>query len=176
MITYVQGNLFDSPAQVLTNTINCVGVMGSGVALAFKKRHPDLFEDYKQRCARGEIKPDIPYLWENDRVQVLNFPTKRHWKDASQLDDIERGLKYLSTHYEKMGIYSLAMPALGCGAGGLRWADVQPLIEKYLSDIPDLEVFVYPPKAQEISKDPSKDSDQKKLSHPRKIAALPSNS
>jgi len=143
MITYVENSLFKSPAQVLTNTVNCVGVMGKGLALEFKTRHPAMFKDYKRRCDRGEVRPGYPYLWEDDRVQVLNFPTKRHWRDNSRLDDIEAGLKYLAAHYQDLGISTLALPQLGCGNGGLQWNDVRPLIEKHLAGIPDLEVFVY---------------------------------
>jgi O-acetyl-ADP-ribose deacetylase (regulator of RNase III) len=143
MITYIEKSIFQSPAQVLTNTVNCVGVMGKGLALEFKNRHPEMFDDYKLRCDRGEVRPGIPYLWEDDQVQILNFPTKRHWRENSLIEDIDAGLKYLAEHYQEMGICSLALPQLGCGNGGLSWGDVQPLIEKYLAEIPDLEVFVY---------------------------------
>lgn len=143
MITYIQGNLFDSPAQVLTNTVNCFGVMGAGVALEFKKRFPTMFDDYVARCGRRAVIAGRPYLWENDRAQILNFPTKRHWKEGSRLADIDAGLAYLAAHYCEMGIVSLAMPPLGCGLGGLAWDEVKPLIEKHLGDIPDLEVYVY---------------------------------
>lgn len=147
MITFVRGNLFSSPAQVLTNTVNCVGVMGKGVALEFKTKFPDLFIDYAKRCQNGDVRPGLPYLWDNGRTQVLNFPTKRDWREPSRLEDIEAGLKYLATHYQEMEIQSIAMPALGCGNGGLKWEAVRPLIEKYLAPIRDLEVFVYEPDA-----------------------------
>jgi len=143
MITFVTGNLFTSNAQVLTNTVNCVGVMGKGVALEFKTRYPELFADYQARCASGAVLVGQPYLWEDDRVQVLNFPTKQHWRNPSQLDWIEAGLKHLANHYTDLGIQSLAMPPLGCGNGGLSWSEVKPLIIKCLGDIPDLEVYVY---------------------------------
>lgn len=145
MVTFVKGDIFKSPAQVLTNTVNCVGVMGKGVALEFKNRYPQMFGDYKLKCDQGEVKPGQPYLWEDDSAQVLNFPTKRHWRDNSLLQDVEDGLKYLAASYEKMGVQSLAMPALGCGLGGLKWSDVQPLIAKHLGSIPDLDVYVYEP-------------------------------
>ncbi len=145
MVTFVRGDIFKSPAQVLTNTVNCVGVMGKGVALEFKNRYPQMFSDYKVKCAQGQVKPGQPYLWENDSTQVLNFPTKRHWRESSLLQDVEDGLKYLAESYEQMGIQSLAMPALGCGLGGLKWSVVQPLIVKHLGTIPDLDVYVYEP-------------------------------
>ncbi len=147
MVTFVKGDIFKSPAQVLTNTVNCVGVMGKGVALEFKNRYPKMFGDYKSKCDLGEVKPGQPYLWEDDSAQVLNFPTKRHWRDGSLLQDIEDGLKHLASSYEKLGIQSIAMPALGCGLGGLKWSEVQPLIVKYLGNIPDLDVYVYEPQS-----------------------------
>jgi hypothetical protein len=104
-----------------------------------------MFEDYEARCRRGEVRPGVPYLWENDSVQILNFPTKRHWRDDSILEDIEDGLRYLSENYPAMGIATLAMPPLGCGNGNLSWKDVKPLIEKHLGDV-TLEVFVYQPR------------------------------
>ena len=145
MVTFVKGDIFKSPAQVLTNTVNCVGVMGKGVALEFKSRYPKMFGDYKAKCDQGKVKPGQPYLWEDDSVQILNFPTKRNWRDNSLLQDIEDGLKHLASSYEKMGIQSIAMPALGCGLGGLKWSEVQPLIVKHLGAIPDLDVYVYEP-------------------------------
>lgn len=145
MVTFVKGDIFKSPAQVLTNTVNCAGVMGKGVALEFKNRYPQMFGDYKVKCDQGKVKPGQPYLWEDDSAQVLNFPTKRSWRDNSLLQDVEDGLKYLAGSYEQMGIQSIAMPALGCGLGGLKWSEVQPLIMKYLGALPDLDVYVYEP-------------------------------
>lgn len=175
MVTYVQGDIFQSPAQVLTNTVNCVGVMGKGVALEFKNRYRGLFEDYKALCDKRAVVPGKPYLWENDRVQILNFPTKRHWKDNSRLDDIEAGLKYLADNYAKMGIDSIAMPALGCGNGGLQWSNVQPLIDKYLGSILDLDVYVYQPLQAGVGTDPSKSKDKSQLSLWDETAAKPAN-
>jgi O-acetyl-ADP-ribose deacetylase (regulator of RNase III) len=143
MITYKTGDIFSSNAQVITNTVNCVGVMGKGLALAYKTKYPQMYADYKALCDAGKVKPGIPYLWEDDSVQILNFPTKRHWKQDSLLSDIELGLKYLAENYREMGISSIALPPLGCGLGGLSWADVKNLINKYLGAIPDLDVYVY---------------------------------
>lgn len=143
MITFVEGLVFDSPAQVLTNTVNTVGVMGKGIALEFKNRYPEMFADYKFRWEQGLVRLGEPYLWENDEVQILNFPTKEHWRGSSKLEYIEKGLQYLSEHYQKMGICTLALAPLGCGNGGLRWPDVKALLIKYLGSLPDLEVFVH---------------------------------
>jgi O-acetyl-ADP-ribose deacetylase (regulator of RNase III) len=175
VVTYVQGDIFQSPAQVLTNTVNCVGVMGKGVALEFKKRYTGLFESYKALCDKQAVAPGKPYLWENDRVQVLNFPTKRHWKDDSRLDDIEAGLKYLSENYASMGIDSLAMPALGCGNGGLNWNDVKPLIDKYLGALVDLDVYVYQPLQAEVKIDPLGKKQKAQLDFFDESAAKPAD-
>lgn len=143
MITYKTGDIFQSNAQVITNTINCVGVMGKGLALAYKKKYPAMFSDYKARCDKGEVNPGQPYLWEDEKTQILNFPTKRHWKQDSLLSDVEEGLKYLAENYAQMGISSLALPPLGCGLGGLNWSDVKNIINKHLGPIEDLDVYVY---------------------------------
>ena len=143
MIIYKTGNIFNSSAQVITNTVNCVGVMGKGLALSYKKKYPEMFHDYKVKCDKGEVIPGQPYLWENDKVQILNFPTKRHWNQNSILSDIENGLKYLSENYARMEISSLALPPLGCGLGGLDWTEVKKIIDKYLGPIEDLDVYVY---------------------------------
>lgn len=160
MITYKPGDIFQSNAQVITNTVNCVGVMGKGLALAFKTRFPEMNDDYVQRCRDGLVKPGQPYLWENDVVQVLNFPTKRHWKQNSFLSDIEAGLKFLAENYAQMGIASIALPPLGCGLGGLNWIDVKNLINKYLGKIPDLDVYVYETEALISETDNSKKTAQ----------------
>lgn len=147
MVTFVRGDIFQSPAQVLTNAVNCVGIMGKGIALEFKNRFPKMVMDYKAKCDNREVAIGKPYLWEDDTSQILNFPTKKHWRDPSRMQDIEEGLKHFATSYERMGIQSIAMPALGCGLGGLDWADVKVLIIKYLGDIPDLDVYVYEPQS-----------------------------
>ena len=105
MITYLNGNLFDSKVQVLTNAINCVGVMGKGVALEFKNRYPVMHSKYVARCKKGEIKIGEPWFWEDENAQILNFPTKQHWRDPSSLEFIELGLLWLVSKYSELGIY-----------------------------------------------------------------------
>ncbi len=175
MITFISGNIFESPAQVITNTINCVGVMGKGLALEYKKKFPQMFEDYKLKCRNGQVKPGEPYIWENEEIQILNFPTKRHWRAKSRLEDISSGLDFIVNNYEKWGIYTLAIPALGCANGGLNWKDVRNLMIKHLADIPDLEVFAYEPRAVSRSFLPHDDKDKQiqKLKPKRSIAASP---
>jgi len=172
VVTFVKGDMFKSPAQVLTNTVNCVGVMGAGLALEFKNRYPMMFEDYKTKCDQGAVKSGQPYLWEDDTAQILNFPTKRDWRNDSVFQDIEDGLKHLASSYPEMGIQSLAMPALGCGLGGLDWSDVKPLIEKYLGPLPDLDVYVYEPQASKSQTRRNSEADHKNLSGTDKISAL----
>lgn len=139
------GDILKSKAQSLINTVNCVGVMGKGIALEFKNRFPDMYEDYVRRCEHGEVKPGIPYLYKTlFPPQIINFPTKDHWKSISKVSDIERGLKYLAEHYKEWGVTSLAIPPLGCGNGQLEWRVVGPLIYRFVKDMP-LPVVMYAP-------------------------------
>ncbi len=145
MITYVAGNLFTSPAQVLVNTVNTEGVMGKGIALQFKQAFPDMFKDYQDFCERGKIDIGVLWIYKTSHKWVLNFPTKKHWRNPSRADYIETGLKKLSERFNELSIYSIAFPALGCGNGELDWENsVKPLMERYLNKIP-ADVFVYPP-------------------------------
>lgn len=139
------GDLFKSRAQTLVNTVNCVGVMGKGVALGFKKRFPAMFADYVVRCKRGEVQLGRPYLYTADGVPwTLNFPTKDDWRSVSRLSDIVRGLEYLESHYKDWGITSLAVPPLGCGNGQLDWEVVGPTLFRHFSRL-DIPVELYAP-------------------------------
>lgn len=113
------GDLFASKAQTLVNAVNCVGVMGKGVALEFRNRYPDMFNDYKQRCAKGMVKPGVPYLYTDlTGTSILNFPTKDDWRSQSNIGYVISGLQWFRDNYEKLGIQSIAFPPLGCGNGG----------------------------------------------------------
>jgi O-acetyl-ADP-ribose deacetylase (regulator of RNase III)/uncharacterized protein YwgA len=139
------GDLFLSDAQTLVNTVNCVGVMGKGVAQKFKQLFPIMFEDYVKRCARREVKLGQPYpFYDSSGVLIVNFPTKDHWRSPSRLSDIEKGLDVFVCNFEKWGIESVAFPPLGCGNGGLEWSEVGPLMFRKLSHI-DLQIEVYAP-------------------------------
>jgi O-acetyl-ADP-ribose deacetylase (regulator of RNase III)/uncharacterized protein YwgA len=139
------GDMFESNAQTLVNTVNCVGVMGKGVAQEFKRRFPSMFEDYKVRCDHHQVRLGEPYLYRDLTGQViLNFPTKDHWRSPSRLKSIEEGLDYLVAHSAKWGIESVAMPPLGCGNGGLDWSEVGPLIYRKLKTLP-INVELYAP-------------------------------
>lgn len=145
MITVRVGNLFDSNAQTLVNTVNCVGIMGKGIALEFKKRFPEMNRDYEERCKAGKVKLGRPYLF-TDLVGpwVLNFPTKDHWRSVSRVQDVIEGLEYLKQHYREWGIRSLAMPPLGCGQGQLEWRVVGPTLYRHLSEL-DIPVELFAP-------------------------------
>lgn len=145
MFKALLGNLFDSQAQTLVNTVNCVGTMGKGVALEFKKRFPAMYDDYVLRCERRAVRLAAPYLYQDlSGTRIVNFPTKDHWRSPSRLRDIDRGLDFLVQHVAEWGISSLAMPPLGCGNGGLEWSEVGPLIYRKLSLLP-IDVELYAP-------------------------------
>lgn len=143
MIKYVQGNIFDSSAQTLVNPVNCVGVMGRGLALEFKKWFPGLWNAYQRACAMGEIRIGVPWMFKvTEAKQVLCFPSKDHWKYPSQYSYIKKGLEAIREHHVAWQIHSMAMPPIGCGLGGLEWAKVKPMIEESLGDLNmDIEVF-----------------------------------
>ncbi|MCX7626578.1 MAG: macro domain-containing protein [Candidatus Sumerlaeaceae bacterium] len=145
MIKVLIGNLFDSQAQTLVNTLNCVGVMGKGVALECKKRFPDMYKDYLLRCARGEVQLGRPYLYQRTVLPwILNFPTKHHWRQVANLKAIEQGLEYLRQHIRQWGITSLAVPPLGCGEGQLEWRIVGPTLYRHLATLA-IPVELYAP-------------------------------
>lgn len=140
------GDIFASGCQTIVNPINTVGAMGAGLALAFKTRFPDHYVAYRRRYDDEQLRIGEPYL--DRRVPgpwIIGFPTKRHWTEASRLSDIDGGLGFLAERLEDWGVTSLAMPALGCGLGGLDWDRVRELITAHL-DALDLSVLVYAPR------------------------------
>jgi O-acetyl-ADP-ribose deacetylase (regulator of RNase III) len=145
MFKTVIGNLFESPAAAWVNAVNCVGIMGKGVALEFKQRFPGMFEDYRVRCSAGQVNLGAPYLYRDASGRaIINFPTKSHWRSPSRLTDVERGLDFFAAHVGQWGLTSVAMPALGCGKGGLRWSEVGSLIWRKLHALP-IDVELYTP-------------------------------
>ena len=145
MISVVKGDLFESRAQTLVNTVNCVGVMGKGIALGFRKRFPEMYEDYVKRCAQHDVRLGEPYLYRTLVTPwILNFPTKDHWRSVAKLSDITAGLEYLTAHYKDWGITSLAVPPLGCGEGKLEWQVVGPTLHRFLAGL-DADVELYAP-------------------------------
>lgn len=145
MIKVLVGDIFKSKAQTLVNTVNCVGVMGKGLALLFKKMFPDMFEDYYARYQRGEVQLGKPYLYKRlIPPWILLFPTKQDWRSLSRLSDIEAGLRYLQSKYQEWGITSIAVPPLGCGLGELEWSFVGRTLYRYLEKL-EIPVELYAP-------------------------------
>lgn len=149
MIEFKKGNILKQDAEALVNTVNCVGVMGRGIALQFKEAFPDNYKHYKEACKKGEVKPGKMFVFDTHVLLgpkiIINFPTKRHWKEKSRLEDIESGLPDLIKALKDKQIHSVAIPPLGCGLGGLDWKVVRPIIEKALSGLPDLKVYLFEP-------------------------------
>lgn len=142
MLTYIEGDLFSSPAQVLVNTVNTVGVMGKGIALEFKKRYPDMFKQYKKQCDKHKLIIGKLMLWYAPDHWILQFPTKEHWRNPSKMEYIEKGLATFVRRYADYNISSVAFPRLGCGNGELDWNDVKILMEKYLKNLP-IDIYIY---------------------------------
>jgi|SRR5208282_758696 len=145
MVRVLLGDLFASEAQTWVNTVNCVGIMGKGVALEFKKRFPEMFEDYEHRCRKGEVRLGHPYLFKRlIEPWIINFPTKHHWRQVTNIHDVVSGLEFLLAHYKSWGVTSLAVPPLGCGNGQLEWRVVGPTLYRYLQKL-DIPVELYAP-------------------------------
>lgn len=149
MITEATGNLLDAPAEALVNTVNTVGVMGKGVALQFKRAFPENFVAYERACKAGDVQPGRIFVFETHALSgpryILNFPTKRHWRGFSRIEDIEAGLRALVAEVRRLGVRSVAVPPLGCGNGGLDWAEVRPRIEQAFSALPEVQVLLFAP-------------------------------
>lgn len=137
------GNIFDSKAQTLVNTVNCVGVMGKGIALEFKKRYPEMFKDYQELCSQNKVIAGKPYYYHDlFGTSIINFPTKDHWRSPSKLSYVIDGLDWFVDNYESLGITSIAFPPLGCGNGGLTWDIVGPIMYQKLKGLPiDIEIY-----------------------------------
>ena len=143
MIIRTHGDMFDGHYDALINPVNCVGVMGKGLALEFKKRYPEMYEGCRKACSDWNFHPGDLYLYRYEDVAIICFPTKDHWRDPSKLEYIEHGLKELRGYLaKKPNIRSVAVPKLGCGLGGLDWADVFPIVERELGGL-DTEVYVF---------------------------------
>jgi O-acetyl-ADP-ribose deacetylase (regulator of RNase III) len=149
MIEFATGDILRADAEALVNTVNCVGIMGRGVALQFKNAFPANFKAYEAACRREEVQPGKMFVFETGTLTnpkfIINFPTKRHWRGKSRMEDIESGLQALVEEIRKCGIRSIAIPPLGSGLGGLNWAEVRPRIEAALRGINDLSVVVFEP-------------------------------
>jgi O-acetyl-ADP-ribose deacetylase (regulator of RNase III) len=149
MIRYTTGDILRADAEAIVNTVNCVGIMGRGIALQFKNAFPVNFKAYEAACKRDEVQPGKMFVFETGTFTnpkyIINFPTKRHWRGKSRMEDIDSGLVALAEEIRQRGIRSIAIPPLGSGLGGLNWGDVRPRIEAALRDLPDLDVIVFEP-------------------------------
>ena len=149
MLELKQGNLLEEDAEALLNAVNCVGVMGKGIALQFKQAFPENFQQYKKACDAKEVQPGQMFTVPTGKLSnpkyIINFPTKRHWRDKSKIADIQIGLKALVVEVQQLGITSIAIPALGCGNGGLDWVEVKPLIESAFAELPEVKAIAFEP-------------------------------
>ena len=150
MIEFKVGDLFAEDVEALVNTVNCVGVMGRGVALQFKQSFPENFNAYAERCKRNEMQPGEMFVFETANLgnprYIINFPTKRHWRGKSRLEDIQSGLKSLISEIRARGILSVAIPPLGSGLGGLDWnRAIRPLLARSLAELSNVQVIVFEP-------------------------------
>lgn len=149
MIRFERGDILAADAEALVNTVNCVGVMGRGIALQFKNRFPANFKAYAAACKRDEVRPGRMFVFDTRELSwpryVINFPTKRHWRGKSRIEDIRAGVDALIEEVRARGIRSVAIPPLGSGLGGLDWGEVRPLIEEAVAALPDVDVVVFEP-------------------------------
>lgn len=149
MIEFKTGDIFESDAEALVNTVNCVGIMGRGIALQFKNKYPENFKAYQQACKQELLKPGKMFVFETEQLVlpkwIINFPTKRHWRGKSRIEDIESGLIDLVKVIQEKNIHSIAIPPLGAGLGGLDWNEVRSQIENTLSHVKNVKIFVYEP-------------------------------
>ncbi|NBN72558.1 appr-1-p processing domain-containing protein [Proteus sp. G2618] len=149
MIELTQGNLLHANTEAIVNAVNCVGVMGRGIALQFKKAWPDNFKAYALACKNKELTPGVMFIYEIQKTTyprfIVNFPTKRHWRNASCIEDIEAGLIALVDEIKQRNIKSIAIPPLGAGLGGLEWSVVYEKIKSAMEPLADVHVLIYAP-------------------------------
>jgi O-acetyl-ADP-ribose deacetylase (regulator of RNase III) len=150
MIEYTSGDILNDQSEALVNTVNCVGVMGRGIALQFKNAFPNNFKAYALACKQEQVRPGRMFVFETGQMfiprYIINFPTKRHWRGKSRMGDIESGLKSLVEVIRQHNIRSVAIPPLGSGLGGLEWPQVKSRIEAAVEALTDVQVIIYEPK------------------------------
>ena len=149
MIRYMRGNLLDANTEAMVNAVNTVGVMGGGIALTFKQTFPENFRRYAAACRESRVKVGRIFVTECDGSTfpkwIVNFPTKQHWRQPARMEWVIEGLEDLRHFIQAKRIRSIAIPALGCGLGGLDWAEVRMRIEEALNDLDDVDIFVFEP-------------------------------
>ena len=167
MIQFKSGNILDAEVEALVNTVNCVGIMGRGIALQFKQAFPKNFKAYEAACQRKAVEPGRMFVFDTGELTlpryIINFPTKRHWRGKSRMEDIDSGLIALVEEIRARGIRSIAVPPLGSGLGGLEWSEVRPRIEAALRDLPGVNVLVYEPGGVPADTRPNRSSGVPKL-------------
>lgn len=150
MIELTSGDILKDDSEAIVNTVNCVGVMGRGIALQFKNAWPENFKAYEEACKRDEVQPGHMFVFDTGQLTspryIINFPTKRHWRGKSRIQDIDSGLSALVSELRNRGIRSVAIPPLGSGLGGLDWSEVRPRIEVAMEGLQDVRVRIYEPK------------------------------
>ena len=149
MIRFATGDIFAQPVDAIVNPVNCVGVMGRGLALQFKQRYHEAFLGYRDACAQGQVVPGRMFLFDTRAGRprwIVHFPTKRHWRHPSAIGDIDAGLQDLAIVIPRHGIASLAIPPLGCGLGGLDWQAVRPIVEARLATTACTITVLEPPR------------------------------
>jgi O-acetyl-ADP-ribose deacetylase (regulator of RNase III) len=171
MIKLTQGDILKADTEALVNTVNCFGVMGRGIALQFRKAFPENFKLYKKACENGEVKPGKMFVYDLNRISnphfIINFPTKRHWRNKSRFEDIESGLQDLIKIVEWQKIHSIAIPPLGCGLGGLNWSEVHSLITEAFETLPDVTVLLFEPVGAPEATVMVKEKQTPKMTHGR---------
>ena len=149
MVNIKKGNIIKEQAEALVNTVNCVGYMGKGIALQFKKAFPDNFKAYERACHAGDVLPGKMFVFPTGSLvnprYIINFPTKRHWRGKSRIEDIQAGLEALVQEVRLLNISTIAVPPLGCGLGGLDWRVIKPMIERAFAELSEVQVLLFEP-------------------------------
>lgn len=173
MIELTRGDIHKARADALVNTVNCVGVMGRGIALQFSKAFPEVFRAYQAACKRGEVQPGKVASYDLNRFEpphyVINVPTKKHWRGKSRMDFIEAGLTALVEEVRRLGVKSVAVPPLGCGLGGLDWSEVRPRIERAFAALPDVRVLLFEPAGAPSAEEMARDERTPKMTEGRAL-------
>lgn len=143
-VQYCKGDILKTEATAIVNPVNCKGVMGAGLAAAVRKKYPKSYNDYRRACRQGAIKVGAVFVTSEPDMLLFHLPTKDHWKNQSKMEYVLSGLADLRRKLEALLVSSVAVPALGCGCGGLSWSAVQPVLEDALKDI-NTDVYIYPP-------------------------------
>ncbi len=171
MIEHKTGDIFAEDVEAIVNSVNCVGVMGRGIALQFKNVFPENFKAYAEACERNEVQPGRMFVFETGQLTnpryIINFPTKRHWRGKSRIEDIEAGLQALAREIRDRNIRSIAIPPLGTNLGGLNWTDVRPSIEAALREIDDLAVTLFVPGSAPADGRPNRSSNVPRMTRGR---------